>query len=100
MNPSPPYCDVNSLGCAPLTSALQPVGEDDDDIYSGIPYVASNFSTVLPPHILSMSRIYKTADDAGCPKYLVDEMFSVIRQEQINGCLDICDPNITKRESF
>ena len=47
-----------------------------------------------------MARICKTADDAGCPKSLVDEIFSVIRQEQINGCLDICDPNITKRESF
>ena len=74
---------------------------DTDDIYLGIPYECNiQAATVIPLHLQSMARIYKTADQAGCPKYLVDEIFDVIRDEHNRGCLDICDPNITKRESF
>ena len=47
-----------------------------------------------------MARVYHAADIAGSPKYLVDELISIMREEQSKRFLDISDPNITKRDAF
>ena len=47
-----------------------------------------------------MSRLYKTSDDAGAPKYLVDKLLDIVKEEMGNNNFDPMLGDVSRRRSF
>jgi hypothetical protein len=54
----------------------------------------------VSPHDQVMACLYKLCDDAGAPKYLCDDLVSVIREKMVKNNFNILSPAVSKRRTF
>ena len=96
---------VGQDSATPEPSAEEVAIEEESDLDLGRPSRMSledqnGIVLSVTPHDQVMASLYKLCDDAGAPKYLCDDIVSLIREKTLKNNFDIFSPAMSQRRTF